>query len=1111
MTTNNPLSGHTDGTNDGLKDGDHILSPSLTNLYEGVHGNGILLPHDTAYGDSDRNDPPDLPGAISAGSAANQFVVKACDVILDGVVYAIGGGSDITVTLTSTTSQKLGTFTALTANQECIFVVVATAEGLKVTQTTPIATAAGAYASISGTAASYLTSGGGAGENRQSVVLGTVRATRVTGSTVGDLNIQTLSEYNDKRVFVRPTPLYLSPVRDGNISSTTGINGHTALSQVHGTGQHGNFGDNGVIWQSFNANNESMLYYSRKDASNRHTHLLGPTNVGVSSPSTNQTVTFDSDQVFVLTPRSTINLNPSGTFPPGHHVFVSVPSGSTVTFDSSGANVGIASGSAVMFVYDGTNWKTVLYSSTIATTSSGTSGLVQLSDGSGGFTSDSTLSYDTAANELTVDGKLTVTGLIDPTGLELNPQASNPASADAGVVDANTIWLDSGASNRPKIGSSAIMRAADNISELTNDSNFVDAAGAAAAAPATNLGYTASTRTVTSSTGTDATLPNVVAGGDSGLMTGADKTKLDGVATGATAYSDANAIAAVEGEATLTLASGVTVGTDLKMSTSSDHAIIENVTQDKDIIFKVNDGGSASTEVMRIDGSLSKVGIGTGSPVGADLHIQGTGISDTTPLVLVETTDSGTATGPDLVLYRNSSSAADGDALGHLLYRGKNDAGSPEDVTYAQIYAKAQDVSDGTEDGQLFLRTIVDGDLVNKIECNATEVVVNNGSLDNDFRVETDGDTHALFVKGDDNRVGIGTDAPATKLEVSGDTTISRSADLGQTRTLSVEGARNATGTDYARIDLKNYDSNSGSPATYVGARIAAINEATGVDDGSLAISTADAGTLTERMRITDTGTVGIGTTSPSATFHVKNSSTGYNAIFESDDDGASAAPDVALYRNGLTPANGDDLGHLIWRGTTDDGDSTVTRGNYADIFCEAQVVATGSESGKMHLRTKKAGTMNKRLSFTANDTIFNEDSVDVDFRVESNGNANMLFIDGANDEVGIGTNSPVATLDIASGSTFRNTRLLTVSVSASTTLTEAAHAGRYNICAGNITLPATSTAGEHYAILNTTGGDITIGRNGNDINGAGSDFTLGTFKAATCIAIGSNNWMVVG
>ncbi|WVQ00116.1 tail fiber protein [Synechococcus phage MA10] len=51
----------------------------------------------------------------------------------------------------------------------------------------------------------------------------------------------------------------------------------------------------------------------------------------------------------------------------------------------------------------------------------------------------------------------------------------------------------------------------------------------------TNLSYTSSTRELASSTGTNVTLPEVVAAGDSGLMTGADKTKLDGVETGATA------------------------------------------------------------------------------------------------------------------------------------------------------------------------------------------------------------------------------------------------------------------------------------------------------------------------------------------------------------------------------------------------------------------------------------------------------------------------------------------------------------------------------------------------------------------------------------------------
>jgi len=47
-------------------------------------------------------------------------------------------------------------------------------------------------------------------------------------------------------------------------------------------------------------------------------------------------------------------------------------------------------------------------------------------------------------------------------------------------------------------------------------------------------------------------------------------------------------------------------------------------------------------------------------------------------------------------------------------------------------------------------------------------------------------------------------------------------------------------------------------------------------------------------------------------------------------------------------------------------------------------------------------GTLN-----VASGAVFNEDSADVDFRVESNGNANMLFVDGGNDAIGIKSNNP--------------------------------------------------------------------------------------------------------
>ena len=48
---------------------------------------------------------------------------------------------------------------------------------------------------------------------------------------------------------------------------------------------------------------------------------------------------------------------------------------------------------------------------------------------------------------------------------------------------------------------------------------------------------------------------------------------------------------------------------------------------------------------------------------------------------------------------------------------------------------------------------------------------------------------------------------------------------------------------------------------------------------------------------------------------------------------------------------------------------------------------------------------------------LINNGSVDMDIRVESNGNANMLFVDAGNDRVGIGTGTPIAKFHVNQGS----------------------------------------------------------------------------------------------
>jgi len=76
--------------------------------------------------------------------------------------------------------------------------------------------------------------------------------------------------------------------------------------------------------------------------------------------------------------------------------------------------------------------------------------------------------------------------------------------------------------------------------------------------------------------------------------------------------------------------------------------------------------------------------------------------------------------------------------------------------------------------------------------------------------------------------------------------------------------------------------------------------------------------------------------------------------------------------------------------------------------------VITGSDSA--NTLNGETGLTWDGSTFTADGgAVFNDSSADVDFRVESNGNANMLFVDGGNDRVGIGTASPDALIEIVS------------------------------------------------------------------------------------------------
>jgi len=143
--------------------------------------------------------------------------------------------------------------------------------------------------------------------------------------------------------------------------------------------------------------------------------------------------------------------------------------------------------------------------------------------------------------------------------------------------------------------------------------------------------------------------------------------------------------------------------------------------------------------------------------------------ADNTAQLTLTSTDADANKGPVLDLYRNSGSPADADSTGRILFNGENDA--DEIVEYARIATQSLDVTDGSEDGLLTLDVMKDGTQRIGIEITGAEVVVNESSVDMDFRVESNGNANMLFVDAGNDRVGIGTGSPAfsngTGLEVA--------------------------------------------------------------------------------------------------------------------------------------------------------------------------------------------------------------------------------------------------------------------------------------------------------------------------------------------------------
>ena len=250
---------------------------------------------------------------------------------------------------------------------------------------------------------------------------------------------------------------------------------------------------------------------------------------------------------------------------------------------------------------------------------------------------------------------------------------------------------------------------------------------------------------------------------------------------------------------------------------------------------------------------------------------------NTNQLTLVPTDGDG-GEGPNLVFYRNSSSPADNDDLSTIDFIGRND--NSQDVTYGQIKAVLLDASDGTEDARLEFYRMIGGTSSPDLQLNSEGVVLNEGSDDRDFRVESNGNANMLFVDGGNDRVNIGSSSSTTVGGESGglnifgagaDSWFNLSRYVAGTGSANIQFGKSRNGTVGSHTIVQSGDSlgqiafagSDGNDFNNYAALIKAEVDGTpGNNDmpGRLVFSTTvdGANSPTERMRIHNGGVVSI-------------------------------------------------------------------------------------------------------------------------------------------------------------------------------------------------------------------------------------------------------------
>jgi hypothetical protein len=432
-------------------------------------------------------------------------------------------------------------------------------------------------------------------------------------------------------------------------------------------------------------------------------------------------------------------------------------------------------------------------------------------------------------------------------------------------------------------------------------------------------------------------------------------------------------IRAVQSSATSTdgyFGLGAGSATDLKFKANGSEAVFNDDSADSDFRVESDD----YTHMLFVDAGNNSVGIGASNTEGDTVKIQ-KNVDGTNYALFLQNRTNTAASAVGIRFIATQSSVSDNQFSAIVAGNALGSGNTANDLRFFT----APNGGSATER----LRLLHDGGVQFK---NSTPFVINENGNDADFRVESDTNTHALFVDAGNNRVGMFEVSPESRFHVK-DTLASTGVASSSSPIVIIQNERLNSGSGSAVL---RFDTNEVSGTSqFQRATIGAGWDGSGNFRGFLAFATNDsANTLQERMRIDSSGKVGIGNSTPS-----NNHANANNLVV-----GNGTAGGIANYV-------GTGLG---WYAFSRDNANNSDAFDGGISYDGSRNLMFHTNAGSERMRIDGSGTLIHKRAAT-----FNEDGADADFRVESDANTHMFFVDAGANGIGINYASPTTLLHL--------------------------------------------------------------------------------------------------